>query len=304
MNAAVRAVARKAIYHGVKIYGIFRGFDGLIQGEFQKLDISSVGDIIHRGGTVLRTARSEDFLKLSGQQTAARNLKKAGVEGVVIIGGDGSFRGALKLYEQGIPVVGIPATIDNDIAFTDYSIGFDTAVNTVVEAIDRVRDTATSHERVFIIEVMGRETGHIALVAGIAGGAESILVPEIPVRLEKVSEKILKGRDRGKLHSIILVAEGAGDAISFGKEIKKQTGLDNRVIILGHVQRGGNPTAFDRVAASRLGAASVELLLKGAQAEMVGLCDRKVISCDLSTALQEQKKLDMGDYNLAGILAI
>ena len=207
MNAAIRAVVRKAVYRGMDVYGIKRGYSGLINSDFIKLDISSVGDIIHRGGTILRTARSKEFLTEEGQEKAIRNLEAFGIEGVVVIGGDGSLKGAVALSDKGVPAVGIPCTIDNDITFTDYSIGFDTAINTVVEAVNKIRDTATSHERTFIIEVMGRETGHIALYSGLAGGAETILLPEIPFDIEAIctNEPVI----RGKLHSIIVMAEGA-----------------------------------------------------------------------------------------------
>lgn len=304
MNAAIRAVVRKAIYHGIEVVGISLGFSGLILGDFQQLNGKTVGDIIHRGGTILRTARSEEFRGPVGQRTAAENLKGAGIQGVVVIGGDGSLRGALRLAEYGIAIVGIPATIDNDIPCTDYTIGFDTAVNTVVDAINKIRDTAASHERVIIIEVMGRRSGHIALMAGIAGGAETIFIPEVEVNLEEASTKILRGRDRGKPHSIILVAEGVGSAIDIGKEIKKRTGMDTRVTILGHIQRGGTPTAFDRMIASQLGAEAVSLFLKeAAPAVMVGLEAQKVTNHEIEHVLQEEKKINLEAYYLAEILA-
>jgi len=304
MNAAIRAVVRTGIYHGLEIEGILRGYVGLIYGEFKTLAVNSVGDIIHRGGTILLTARSEEFMQEEGFNQAVKMLNHKGVEGLIVIGGNGSFKGASKLHEHGIKTIGIPATIDNDIACTDYTIGFDTAVNTVIDAINKLRDTATSHERIFLVEVMGRDSGQIALHAGIAGGAESILIPEFEPNFEEVSEKILRGRERGKLHSIILVAEGVGCAIDVSKEIKLRTGLDTRVTILGHIQRGGTPTAFDRMLASRMGAKAVELLLEGKSNQMVGIKDNSLAAIDMQHALVQKKEIDEEVYKLAGILAI
>lgn len=304
MNAAIRAVVRTAIYNGLKVIGISRGFAGLICGEFCEMDAGSVSDIIHRGGTILLTARSEEFMTPQGQQKAAEELQQAGIEGLVVIGGDGSFRGALRLAKHGIKVIGVPGTIDNDIPGTDYTIGFDTCINTVVEAINKIRDTATSHERVFIVEVMGRHSGLIALTAGIAGGAESILIPEVEFNLEAVADKIERGRLRGKLHSIIVVAEGVGSAIDIGKAIEARLHLETRVTILGHIQRGGTPSAFDRLLGSLLGARAVELLVAGKDSRMVGLQGGQVVDHDLVSALRERKGIDMEEYELAGILAI
>ncbi|MBC7347671.1 MAG: 6-phosphofructokinase [Clostridia bacterium] len=304
MNACIRAVVRKAIYHGLKVVGISRGFAGLLDGEWFPLDLASVSDIIHRGGTILRTARSQEFYRPEGQEKGGRLLRGAGIEGVVVIGGDGSFRGAKALYERGLPTVAVPATIDNDIPCTDYTIGFDTALNTAIEAINKIRDTATSHERVFLVEVMGRRSGQIALSAGIAGGAESILVPEIPFSLEAVVDRIERGRRRGKLHSIIVVAEGAASALELGREIEGRIGLETRVTILGHIQRGGNPTAMDRIVASRLGARAVELLLEGTGGYMVGLVGGEVKETPLAQALEQQKTIDRDLYELAAVLAL
>jgi len=304
MNAAIRAVVRTAVFHGLEVEGILRGYAGLIYGEFKPLNVSSVGDIIHRGGTILLTARSNEFMEPDGFNQAVKMLRHKGIEGLVVIGGDGSFRGAAKLHEQGIKVIGIPATIDNDIACTDYTIGFDTAVNTVIDAINKLRDTATSHERIFLVEVMGRDSGQIALHAGIAGGAESILIPEFEPNYDEVSEKILRGRERGKLHSIILVAEGVGGAMKVSQEIKLRTGLDTRVTILGHIQRGGTPTAFDRMLGSRMGAKAVELLLEGKSNLMVGMINNSIVATDLTKALDQVKEVDEELYRLANILAI
>ncbi|MGZ4163233.1 MAG: 6-phosphofructokinase, partial [Tumebacillaceae bacterium] len=260
MNAAIRAVVRSAIFNGLEVAGIRRGYQGLIQGDFIPMDLGSVADIIHRGGTILHTARCLEFKTKEGQELAVSKLKESGIDGVVVIGGDGSFRGAKVLSDLGIPTVGIPGTIDNDIPCTDYTIGFDTAVNTVIEALDRIRDTATSHERTYVVEVMGRNAGDIALVAGVAGGAETVLIPEEKYDITQIVDKLKRGASRGKKHSIILVAEGAGKGFSIGEVIRELTGWEVRVTVLGHIQRGGSPSAFDRILASKMGAHAVELL--------------------------------------------
>ena len=303
MNAAVRAITRKAIYHDIEVYGIHRGFMGLINSDFVKLDISSVGDIIHRGGTALLTARCDEFKTEQGQEKALKNLEAFGIEGMIVIGGDGSLRGANVLSKYGMPTIGIPTTIDNDIPLTDTCIGFDTAVNTVVDAVNKVRDTATSHERTFVIEVMGREAGHLALYSGLASGAETILVPEIPFNIGDVCEKIEKGYSRGKLHSIIIVAEGAASSIDIAKSIKEKTGMETRVIILGHLQRGGTPTATDRILASRFGGKAVDLLKNNIRNKMLGLINGKLVVNDIEKVLETSKPLDMELYELADILS-
>jgi 6-phosphofructokinase 1 len=304
MNAAIRAVVRKAIFHGLEVVGFRRGYHGLIYAEYDLMHLGSVADIIHRGGTVLLTARAPEFLEEEGRQKALKVIHESGIDALVVIGGDGSFRGALALEKAGVRTVGVPGTIDNDIACTEASIGFDTAVNNVTDAINKVRDTATSHERVYAIEVMGRTSGHIALAAGLAGGAESILVPEVPYHLDEVCERLRRGVKRGKLHSIILVAEGAGSALEIGDEIKKMTNMDIRVIILGHLQRGGTPTAFDRMLASRLGAAAVDLLRAGCHGQMVGFSSGEVRSTSFEEALKEIKPFNEDVYRLSTILAI
>jgi len=305
MNCAIRAVVRKAIFFGLDVTGIQRGYSGLINGELREMNLSSVADIIHRGGTILRTARSETFRTPEGRAKAAEHLREMGVEGLVIIGGDGSFRGARLLSnEHGIKFIGVPGTIDNDIPCTDYCIGFDTAVNNVVDAINKIRDTATSHERTYVVEVMGRNSGFIALEAGLAGGAESILIPEMKTNLDDVIEKLYRGLQRGKLHSIIVVAEGAGSGIDVGNVIKEKTGLDTRVTILGHIQRGGTPTSFDRVIASRMGAMAVDLLIEGKDRKMVGVVSGELKDFDIDYALSREKTIDKSVYELAGILAI
>lgn len=304
MNAAIRAVVRMSIFHGLQVTGIKRGYLGLLKKEFVRYSLGSVADIIHRGGTILHTARCEEFKTEEGQRKAIKNLQEEGIDALVVIGGEGSMRGALALAKYGIPVVGIPATIDNDLADTELSIGFDTAVNNVVDAINKIRDTATSHERVFIIEVMGRKTGQIALYAGLAGGAESILLPEIDVDMNEVIFKLERGINRGKLHSIIIVAEGAASAINVGDEIRKRTGLETRITILGHLQRGGTPTATDRMLASRMGAKAVELLLQGINRKMVGVAAGELLALDLEDVLSREKVLDRSIWELAAVLAI
>ena len=303
MNAAVRAIVRKAVYYGIEVYGVHRGYMGLINSDFVKLDISSVGDIIHRGGTVLLTARCDEFKTKEGQEMALKNLEAFGIEGMIVIGGDGSLRGANVLSKMGVPTIGIPTTIDNDIAYTDNCIGFDTAVNTVVDALNKVRDTATSHERTFVIEVMGRKSGHLALHTGLASGAETILVPEIPFDLDAVCEKIKSGYKRGKLHSIIVVAEGAASSLEVGKVIKEKTNLETRVIILGHLQRGGNPTAYDRILASRFGGKAIDLLKENVRDKMIGLINGEMVLTDIDKVLSTTKPLDMELYELADILS-
>lgn len=304
MNAAIRAVVRKALHNGIEVYGIHRGFLGLINSDFVKLDLRSVGDIIHRGGTMLLTARCEEFKTREGQEKGLKNLEAFGIEGLVVIGGDGSLRGANALSKLGMPTIGIPATIDNDIAYTDNCIGFDTAANTVVDALNKVRDTATSHERTFVIEVMGRRAGHLALCTGIASGAETILVPEIPFELDAICEKIKQGYIRGKLHSIIIVAEGAGNSIEIGKTIQEKTGLETRAIILGHLQRGGNPSVYDRILASSLGGKAVDLITQNVKDKMVGVVNGEFVATDIEKVLSTSKPLDMQLYELADILSL
>lgn len=304
MNAAIRAIVRTGIYHQLEVYGIYQGYAGLIEGKIKQLDVGSVGDIIHRGGTILYTSRSEEFKTEAGRKKAIEQLKKHGIEALVVIGGDGSFRGALKLTEAGFPTIGIPGTIDNDIPGTDFTIGFDTALNTVIHAIDQIRDTATSHDRTFIIEVMGRDAGDIALWAGMAGGAESILIPESPTDVDKVIERIQQGHARGKRHSIIIVAEGVCSANDVAKQLKEKAGIDPRVTVLGHIQRGGSPTASDRVLASRLGAKAVELLLNGEAGKMVGIRQNQIIASDINQILIGKHQIDPTLIQIASQLSI
>ncbi|SFB24872.1 6-phosphofructokinase [Lentibacillus halodurans] len=304
MNAAIRAVVRKAIYHSVEIYGIKNGFQGLIDGNIKKMDIGSVGDIIQRGGTILRSARCEEFKTDGGQNQGIEQMKKHGIEGLIVIGGDGSFRGAQKLTEKGYPCIGVPGTIDNDIAGTDFTIGFDTALNTVIEAIDNIRDTASSHERTFIIEVMGRDAGDLALWAGLADGAESILIPEKKDELNDIIERLKRGQERGKKHSIIILAEGVGSAFEYAEKIKETADLETRVTVLGHIQRGGSPTASDRVLASRLGAQAVDMLLSGKAGRIAGIQNNQLVDHDIAEILAEKHTIDMDMYQLSKELSI
>lgn len=304
MNAAIRAVVRRGVSLGAEVVGVRRGYAGLIAGEFVDLGISSVGDIIHRGGTFLQTARSDRFLTPEGQKEAFERARAAGIEGLVVIGGDGSFRGALKLIQLGLPAVGVPATIDNDIYGTDRTIGFDTAVNTCLDAIRKIRDTATSHERTFVLEVMGRHSGWIALAAGLAGGAESILLPERPLPIDEVVARLKRGVERGKRHTLIIVAEGAGSGFDIGRQIREKTGYDTRVMVLGHIQRGGSPTALDAMMASRMGARAAEVLIEGRSGLFIGIHKDELVTPPLEQVLGRRKEIPDELVDLAEILAI
>lgn len=304
MNAAIRAVVRKAIYHDMEVFGVKNGYQGLMDGNFEKMHLGSVGDIIHRGGTILFSARSEEFKTDEGQQKAVEQLKKAGIEGLIVIGGDGSFKGAQKLTAKGIPCIGVPGTIDNDIAGTDFTIGFDTSLNTIIDAVDKVRDTATSHERTYVIEVMGRNAGDLALWAGLSVGAESILIPEQNDEFSQIVDRLNRGHKRGKKHSIILLAEGVGNGFDVGKQIEEATDLETRVTVLGHIQRGGSPTGQDRVLASRLGAAAVELLLNNKGGRMVGIQNNKIVDNDIDDILKLKHHIDNEMFQLSKELSI
>ncbi|TMW70392.1 6-phosphofructokinase [Alteribacter natronophilus] len=305
MNAGVRAVVKKGIYHDLDVFGIYRGFEGLMENDVKQLELKDVGSIIHRGGTVLYSARSERFKTPEGQAQAVEVLKQHGIEGVVVIGGDGSYRGAQKLHENGIRAIGLPGTIDNDIRGTDYTLGFDTAMNTVIQAIDNIRDTASSHERTYVVEVMGRDAGDIAAWCGVGGGAESILLPEVESSRDDMITRIQEGFKRGKKHSIIIVAEGAGSGDEIGRYIKEKTNFDTRVTILGHVQRGGSPTALDRMLGSRLGARAVELLMEGESGKALGLEKNQISVHDFDYVVQDKENDDIKDlYKLAIELSI
>lgn len=303
MNAALRAVVRRALSIGQQVYGIRRGYEGLLNGETYPMDMSSVADIIHRGGTILHTARSERFQEPEHQDLAAAWVKQIGLDGLVIIGGEGTFKGMVELCNRGVRAVGVPATIDNDIAHTDYSIGFDTAVNTGVEAVNRLRDTATSHERIFVVETMGRHSGQLALAVGLAGGAESILIPELPIDMDEVCSRLKRGIARGKVHSIIVVAEGAAKGFKVAEGIEVRMGSETRVTVLGHVQRGGTPSAFDRLLASRLGAKAVDALCSGHSNVMAAVSGTELKLIPIEKVIIEKKSIDMEVYTLAEDLA-
>lgn len=291
MNAAVRAVVRAGAYYGVNVCGIKRGYNGLINGDIVEMTPRTVSDIIQRGGTTLMTARCLEFKEKEGVEKACQIARVFGLDGIVVIGGDGSFRGARDLSNAGIPTVALPGTIDNDISCSEYTIGYDTCLNTVMEAVDKLRDTASSHERCSVIEVMGRRAGYIALEAGIACGAEVVLVPEKEYNFEEdVLRPILEAKGRGKKHAIIIVAEGVGGVIEIAKQIEKATGIESRATILGHVQRGGSPTVRDRVMASRMGLKAVELLLEGKANRIVRLKDGQVSDIDINEGLDMEKK--------------
>jgi len=303
MNAAIRAVVRSAIYHHIEAYGVYQGFEGLVSGHLNPMTLGSVADIIHRGGTILRTSRSAAFMDDEGRQQAYDHLKKMGIEHLVVIGGNGSLKGGHEFSLMGISVIGIPATIDNDIVYTQ-AIGFDSAVNTALEAINRIRDTATSHGRVFIIEVMGRDCGEIALHAGVAGGAESILIPEIAPDLNQVLEKINRGTQRGKLHSIIVVAEGVYPVMELKEEIEKKTGQDTRVSILGHIQRGGTPSAVDRIMASCMGKAAIDCIIGNQKNVMMAYHEDKIHPIPLAEIINGNKTLELDMFEIARMLSI
>ncbi len=304
MNAAVRAVVRTAVSLGMTVKGIRRGYNGLIEGDIFDLDIRSVSDIIHRGGTVLYTARSPKFKTEEGINEAVENCKKFGIDGIVVIGGDGSFRGARDLSLKGIPCVGIPGTIDNDITSTDYTLGFDTAMNTVVDMVDKLRDTCQSHDRCSVVEVMGRRAGHVALQCGIAVGATAILVPEVEYNIDDLIAKIEETRKTGKEHFIIMVAEGVGGVEEIAKKIEEVTGIETRATILGHVQRGGNPTVRDRVRATQMGYAAVKLLSRGIGNRVIAMKNNSIVDYDIYEALKMEKPLDMDMYEIANITSI
>ena len=307
MNAAIRAVVRSAIYYGYKVYGIEKGYRGLLDEEFIEMDLSSVGDIIQRGGTILKSSRCDEFKTVEGREKAVEILENYGIESLVVIGGDGSFTGAKLLSELGVKTIGIPGTIDNDLAYTDYTIGFDTAMNTVIDAIGKIRDTSSSHDRVNIVEVMGRNCGDLALYAGVAGGAETIVVPEMEIRTDEIVNKLRTTQKRGKKHSIIVLAEGAnieGGALGLKNALTVEDKADVRITVLGHVQRGGSPSAFDRILASKLGNKAVELLIEGKSKRVVGIKDNKIIDLDIDEALSMEKKFDQELYEMAKILSI
>lgn len=306
MNACIRAVVRTALHHGVNVYGIRYGYEGMVKGDFLKMDAKSVANIIHRGGTILKTARSKEFMTPEGMQKAAANIRKHNIEGMVAIGGDGTFRGALAFQQYcNIPVIGCPGTIDNDLAGSDYTIGFDTAINTVVEAVDKIRDTAESHNRIFVVEVMGRDAGLIALYSGIGVGAEGIMIPESKNDFDAVMSLLHRSR-KDKKSKIIIVAEGDedGGAVAVSEKIKSTfPEADVRVTILGHVQRGGAPTCMERVNAARMGHEAVNALLQGRKMEMVGIVNGKIAFTPLEKAVKQHIEPDQALMSMTKILA-
>lgn len=304
MNAAIRAVVRCGIDAGFEVYGIKRGYEGLLDGEIEQMNLSSVGDILHRGGTILKTARSERFSTEEGVKRSKVILGTFGIDALIVIGGDGSMRGALELSKLGVNVMCLPGTIDNDLAYTDYTIGFDTAVNTVLDAISKVRDTSSAHERNTIIEVMGRHCGDIALYAGVGGGAEAVLIPEVEADVNRVCRKILQGAGRGKLNSIIINAEGSGvSSDELAKEIADVTGRETRIVVLSYLQRGGVPTLDDRLLASQSGAKAIKLIQNGIKNRAIGTVNGKIQAFEIEGALSEKPEFDHELYELIDVLS-
>ncbi len=304
MNAAIRAVVRYAIYNSVNVIGIKNGYRGLVENESMEMNLSSVADIIHRGGTLLGSARCKEFIEQEGFDKAIKNIKYLGIDGLVTIGGDGTFRGAMELANAGIPVIGIPGTIDNDLPYTQYTLGFFTALTTVLESVEKIRDTSSSHGRTNVIQVMGRNCGDLALYAGLAGGAEMVIIPEVEYNINEVCDKIMQGRARGKKHSIIILAEGAGDAKDISELIEKNTGVITRYSVLGYTQRGGTPSAFDRLIGSQMGAKAVELLSNHSTRRVLGVRGNEIFDMDMEEALKIEKKFDETTYELTKILSI
>ncbi len=305
MNAAVRAVVRTGIYYGFSVLGVRKGYEGLLNGDIEEMSLRSVGDLIHRGGTILQTARSAEFNSEAGVKKAISIAKVFGIDALVVIGGDGSYRGALDLSRNGLVTMGIPGTIDNDIASTEYTIGFDTAMNTVQDAIDKIRDTAYSHERCSVLEVMGRKAGYIALNVAISGGAEAVALPEKEFNIDAdIIKPIIEGRNRGKKHYLVVIAEGVGGAVEIAKYIEEKTEIKTRATILGHIQRGGSPTVYDRVMASRMGAHAVKLLKQGVKNRVVAVQNGAITDFDIEEALKMKKTIDEEMVELNKILAL
>ncbi len=304
MNAAIRAIVRTGVYNKVRMLGINEGYQGLLEGDLDDMEVSSVSDIIHRGGTILRTARSEDFMEETGFKKALNVIDVYNMDGLIVLGGDGTFKGAQKLSKVGIPTIGIPCTIDNDLGYTDYCIGFMSAVETAVDAIGKIRDTSSSHGRSVVIEVMGRNAGDIALYSGVAGGAESIIVPEIDYDIELICQQVLHSRNRGKHHNLIVLAEGAGNGFELAKTIQEKTGIETKVTVLGYIQRGGSASAFDRIMASRMGMRAVELLIEGKSSRVLGFKCNEIFDMDIDKALSMKKVFNKKLYDMAKILSI
>ena len=305
MNAAIRAVVRTGCVNGMEVYGIKRGYNGLMHGDMELMSLRSVSDIIHRGGTMLFSARSPEFKTEEGMQKAIDVCHERGIEGIVVIGGDGSFRGARDLSLRGIPCVGVPGTIDNDIACCDYTIGYDTCMNTIMEMVDRVRDTTESHDRCSVVEVMGRSAGYLALNSGIAVGATSILVPEFNYDIERdIIERMRRTQKTGKRHFIIILAEGIGGVEELARRIEKEIGVETRAVILGHVQRGGSPTVRDRVVASQMGNSAVKLLMKGVGNRVVAMQKEQIVDVDIFESFNMKKTIDKELYAIAHEISI
>ena len=305
MNAAIRAAVRSAIYYGMEPYGIYHGYEGLLDGDIKEMKLWSVSDILQKGGTILRTSRSKRFMEPDGQKRACDMLQNFGIDALIVIGGDGSLKGALSLSKLGITTMGIPGTIDNDLAYTDYTIGFDTAVNTVLGAISNIRDTSSSHERTTVIEVMGRHCGDIALYAGLTGGAEYILIPEREIDINELCRKVIQGRKRGKLHSIIIKAEGVDiPSQELADIITERTGLDAKIVVLAYLQRGGSPTARDRMLASRMGYKAVELIKNGSGSKAIGINGSQIVHYGVEEALAMERPYEQDIVELADILSI
>ncbi len=304
MNACIRAAVRSALYYDMKIIGIERGYEGLIDGTFREMDLASVGDILHRGGTILKTARSERFRTDEGQYAAIRNLEKAGIEGLIVCGGDGTYRGALDLQKKGVSVIGVPATIDNDMGYTDFTIGFDTAVNTVLDAISMIRDTSSSHERTTIIEVMGRECGDIALYSGLTGGADAILIPELEFSLGELADKLVKGIERGKNHSVIIKAEGVEISTKeLQQKLQEMTALDIRTVTLAYLQRGGSPSMADRMLATLTANEAAKLLYDDRSGVAVGMTGGRIVATPLRDAVGIRREANLALLPLIDMLS-
>lgn len=303
MNSAIRAVVRTALNSGIRIKGIRNGYAGLMKGDIYEMNISTVADIIHKGGTILGTARSLDFKTREGQEKGAHILRDYGIEGLIVIGGDGSFKGAKALSDLGIKTIGIPGTIDNDMGYTDFTIGFFTAIETVIDAIGKLRDTSSSHGRAVVIEVMGRHCGDLALYSGLAGGAESIIVPEHQFSIDEIVEKVAHGRKRGKLHHLIALAEGVGNPYNIAKEVEERTGVETKVTVLGHVQRGGSPAAPDRLLGSIMGERAVDLLKDDKTDLALGYKNGQIVEVSLEEAVNTQSTFKENLYELANKLS-
>ncbi len=304
MNAAIRAIVRYGVTKGLEVYGVMRGYAGLLEDDIKQLNFADVGGIMERGGTILRTARCQEFKVDRGRKEAYKIMKNHEIDGLIVIGGDGSLNGAvLVANESDVKVVGLPGSIDNDISGTDSCIGVDTCLNTVVENIQKLKDTASSHERAFIVETMGRNCGYIALISGLTTGAEAIVIPEVKVDYQALADKLLAGKKRGKINSIVVVAEGAASAYTVARHLENKTGYETRVTILGHIQRGGSPSVYDRLLASRMGAAAVQALIDGQNSVMIGIQGNDIVSVDLDKILQTRKELDLTLYDLANTLS-